>query len=146
MFSCFHALDSWKSFDWAADADVLLFNIFPIKKEKKKNKDKKSISDYRDRTDNRFFQLDFILHFCTGTAGRKRQESQRQTELVREAKLSYPQSVASRTVRVLWKAVARLPNDSVKLPKILEKEGRKQTSGNGLSRRTRTRRTIQFSC
>lgn len=87
---------------------------------------KNSASDCQDRTDNRFL---FILHFCICTAQRRRLESEGQGELVRGGKLSYPQSVASRTVRVLWKAVAQLPNDSVKLPEILERRGESQLLG-----------------
>lgn len=64
-----------------------------------------------------------LTSFYISASQRRIQESERQRELVRGGKLSYPQSVASRTVRALWKAVARLPNDSVKLPEILERRG-----------------------
>ena len=74
-----------------------------------------------DKADNRFFH--FILYLCICKADSKGQESQKQRDFARGGKWSYPQSVASRTVRALWKAVARLPNDSVKLPQILERRG-----------------------
>ncbi len=78
-------------------------------------------SNNQNRVNNRFLQVDLILSFLDLPARENRQESEGRRQLVRGRKLSYPQSVASRTVRVLWKAVARLPNDSVKLPEILKR-------------------------
>lgn len=67
----------------------------------------------------------FFLDICTTEKKRK------ETEFVRGGKLSYSHSVASRTVRVLWKAVARLPNDFVKLSEQLKRRGESRLLGTG---------------